>query len=302
MPSLTHRLLARVIPVIQRSSEVTDPDQVRRDVLAGQAEVEVAPSGRTVAGCEVTELEGHPFPVFEVVARGTAPERSVLYLHGGGFVSGIDRFHWRYVAALARAAGLRVVMPAYPLAPAHTWRDCHEPLLTLFEQTAIASPGGVTLMGDSAGGGLALTLAQQVVRRPGPQPTHLVLVSPWVDLAGTTPGTEEVRRADPWLKLSKLRLYGAWWAGQDDVERPEVSPLHGDFAGLPRTLVLCGTRDLLLPQVREAVRRATAAGVPVTYREEDGLLHVYPVLPVPEARAALRDVLRFLGAEAAAHH
>ena len=296
MPSLTHRVLTRVIPVVRRSSEVTDPEQTRRDVLARQSEVQAAPSGRAVAGCDVRELDGYPLPVFEVVPRGDAPARSVLYLHGGGFVSGIDRFHWRYVAAVARA-GLRVVVPAYPLTPTHTWRDCHEPLLHLFEQTAIASPGGVTLMGDSAGGGLALTLAQQVARRPGPQPTHLVLVSPWVDLAGTTPGTEDANRVDPWLMLSKLRLYGQWWAGGDDVARPEVSQLHGDFTGLPRTLVLCGTRDLLLPQVREAVRRASAAGVPVTYREEEGLLHVYPILPVPEARPALRDVLRFLGVE-----
>lgn len=297
VPSLTHRLLTRAIPVVRRSSEVTDPEQTRRDVLAGQAEVEVAPSERVVAGCDVRDLAGQPFPVFEVRPRGEQPDRSVLYLHGGGFVSGIDRFHWRYVAALARAGGLRVVVPAYPLTPEHTWRDSHEPLLDLFEQTAISSPGGVTLAGDSAGGGLALALAQQTVQRPGPQPTHLVLISPWVDLAGSTPGTEDARRADPWLRLTKLRLYGRWWAGGDDVERPEVSPLHGDFAGLPRTLVLCGTRDLLLPQVREAVRRATAAGVPVTYREEEGLLHVYPILPVPEARPALRDVLRFLGVE-----
>lgn len=297
VPSLTHRLLTRAIPIVRRSSEVTDPEQTRRDVLAGQAEVEVAPSGRVVAGCDVRALDGYPFPVFEVRPRGEEPDRSVLYLHGGGFVSGIDRFHWRYVAALARAGGLRVVVPAYPLAPTHTWRDCHEPLLNLFEQTAIASPGGVTVMGDSAGGGLALALAQQVVRRPGPQPTHLVLISPWVDLAGSTPGTEDARRADPWLRLSKLRLYGAWWAGGDDVDRPEVSPLNGEFAGLPRTMMLCGTRDLLLPQVREAVRRASTAGVPVTYREEEGLLHVYPILPGPEARTALRDVLRFLGIE-----
>lgn len=298
MPSLAHRLLTRAIPVIRRSSEVADPERTRREVLAGQAEVEVAPSARTVAGCDVGQADGHPFPVFEVVPHGAAPERSALYLHGGGFVSGIDRFHWRYVAALARAAGLRVVVPAYPLTPTHTWRDAHEPLLDLFEQTAIASPGGVTLMGDSAGGGLALALAQQVARRSGPQPTHLVLISPWVDLAGTTPGTEEARRSDPWLTLSKLRLYGSWWAGEDDVARPEVSPLHGSCAGLPRTLVLCGTRDLLLPQVQELVRRMTAAGVPVTYREEEGLLHVYPILPIPEARAALRDVLRFLGVAA----
>lgn len=297
VPSLTHRVLVRAIPRVRRSSEVVEPEQTRREILARQADRAAPPAARVVRGCAVRTLDGLPFPVFEVVSPGTAPDRSVLYLHGGGFVSGIDRFHWRYAATLARSGGLRVVVPAYPLTPTHTWRDCHEPLLDLVEQTAIASPGGVTLMGDSAGGGLALALAQQVARRPGPQPTHLVLIAPWVDLAGTTPGTEDARRADPWLRLSKLRLFGSWWAGGDDVTRPEVSPLHGDFTGLPRTLVLCGTRDLLLPQVREAVRRATAAGVPVTYREEEGLLHVYPILPVPEARSALRDVLRFLGVD-----
>ena len=149
-------------------------------------------------------------------------------------------------------------------------------------------------MGDSAGGGLALALAQQVARMPGPQPTALVLISPWVDLAGDTPGTEEARAADPWLTLSKLRLYGAWWAGDDDVHRAEVSPLHGDCAGLPRTLVLCGTRDLLLAQVRAAVDRLRAADVPLTYVEEPGLLHVYPVLPVPEAKPARRTIADFI--------
>jgi len=121
-----------------------------------------------------------------------------------------------------------------------------------------------------------------------------VLVAPWVDLAGTTPGTEEARSQDPWLTLSKLRLYGAWWAGEDDVHRPEVSPLHGDLAGLPPLLVMCGTRDLLLPQVRELVRRATAAGTSVTYVEAPALLHVYPVLPVPEAGPARREIAAFV--------
>lgn len=294
MPSPTHRLLTRLIPVVRRASEVTDAEQTRRDVLAGQARNDPAPPPRAVRGCVVTEDDELGFRVFDLRAEGVTPTRTVLYLHGGGYVGEIDRFHWRYVAALARATGSRVVVPAYPLAPRHTWREVHPPLLRLFEELAIESPRGVTLMGDSAGGGLALALAEQLARRPGPQPREVVLVAPWVDLAGTTPGTAEAAAADPWLKLSKLRLYGSWWAGQDDVERPEVSPLHGDLAGLPRMLVLCGTRDLLLPQVRELVRRAAAAGVEVHYREERDLLHVYPVLPVPEAREALRQVVDFL--------
>lgn len=294
MPSPSHRLLARLIPVVRRAAEVDDPAKVRRRVLAGQRASSDVPPPRVVRGLEVSQIDGIGFPVFDVHQSASSPTRTVLFLHGGGFVGGIDRFHWRYVAALVRETGARVVVPAYPLTPLHTWRDSHPPLLDLFEQLAIAAPGGVALVGDSAGGGLALALAQQIARRPGPQPTRLVLVSPWVDLTGTTPGTEQAAAHDPWLKLSKLKLYGGWWAGHDDPARPEVSPVNGEHAGLPRTLVLCGTRDLLVPQVRESVRRARTAGVDVTYREEQGLLHVYPILPVPEARGALREVVEFL--------
>lgn len=294
VPSLQHQLLARVIPVVRRSSEVVDPEATRRDVLRSRTSTTPAPSARTVRGCEVVRLDGHGFPVFSLRPAGTTPTRTLLYLHGGGYVGDVDRFHWRLVATLARRLGVRVVLPAYPLAPEHTWRDAHPPLLDLAEQVAIESPQGVVLMGDSAGGGLALALAQQLADRPGPQPTGLVLVSPWVDLTSSTPGTREASARDPWLRFTKLDLYASWWAGEDDRRRPEVSPLFGDLSRLPRTLVLCGTRDTLWPQVAELVRRAADAGAPVTYVEEPGLLHVYPLLPVPEGKRAVEQVVAWL--------
>jgi epsilon-lactone hydrolase len=291
-----------VVPLVNRAGEVTDPERTRREVLTAQDGADQSAPRRIVRGLRVGMLEPSPpggpgrpaFPVYDVRSPDAAPGHTVLYLHGGGFVSGIDRNHWRYVARLARASGARVVVPAYPLAPRATWRDALPPLAGLFEQLAVESPAGVTLAGDSAGGGLALAVAQQVAAGAGPQPTGLVLFAPWVDLAGSTPGTEEMRARDTWLRLSKLRLYGAWWAGDGDPERPEVSPLHGGYEGLPRMLVLCGTRDLLLPQVRMMVDRAESAGVPVSYREESDLIHVYPILPVPEAKPAFAAVLAFL--------
>ena len=293
-PSLAHQVLTRLIPVVRRSSEVGDPEEVRRTVLARQRRADPTPPRRGLRGCTVREVDGQPFPVFDLRPPGPDPTRTVLFLHGGGFVGDIDPFHWRYAARLARATGARFVLPAYPLTPTHTWRDTHPALLALFERLAVESPSGVSLMGDSAGGGLAVAVAQRLARLSGPQPTGLVLIAPWVDLAGETPGTEEARGRDPWLKLTKLRLYGSWWAGEDDVRRPEVSPLHGDFGGLPPMLVFCGTRDLLLPQVRETVRLARAAGATVGYHEAPGLLHAYPILPVPEARSARREIAEFL--------
>lgn len=294
MPSLQHHLLARVIPVVRRSSEVRDPEAVRRAVLRSRPATGPEPPARAVRGLEVRRVDGYGFPVFSMHAAGRSPDRTVLYLHGGGYVGQVDRFHWRYVGALARRLDVRLVLPAYPLAPEHTWRDAHPPLLRLAEQLGVESAQGVALMGDSAGGGLALALAQQLARRPGPQPTGVVLISPWVDLTSTTPGTPEASRRDPWLRFSKMELYASWWAGQDDLARPEVSPLFGELTGLPPMLVLCGTRDTLWPQVAELVRRATAAGADVTYQEEPELLHVYPILPVPEADRALDQVVSWL--------
>jgi epsilon-lactone hydrolase len=295
VPSLHHQFVALLIPRVRGSAEVRDPEKLRLAVIASRARESTEPPSRTVRGCHVSSLDGFEFRVYDVSASGSTPTRTVLYLHGGGYVGNIDRAHWRYVASLARQLGVRVVMPAYPLAPEHTWRDVHPRLLALFEQLAIMAPDGVTLMGDSAGGGLALSLAQQLVRRPGPQPTHLVMISPWVDLTSTTPGTDEASSRDPWLVMSRMNLYASWWSGGDEHRgRKEVSPLFGPFEGLPPMLVFCGTRDTLFPQVREMVKRSGAAGVTVTYHEEADLLHVYPMLPIPEAKRARRQLAEFL--------
>ena len=293
MPSPQHQLLTRVIPVLRRRREVHAPDLVRRSVLDAQAAADPSPSRRVSRAVDVRRDEAFGLPVFEVSARGSRPTRSVLYLHGGGFVSGLDRLHWRYAARLARGLGVKVVLPAYPLTPTHTWQDALPPLLALFDEVAAGSPDGVVLMGDSAGGGLAVGLAQRLVARGGAQPSHLVAFAPWVDLTGDTPGTEQAALDDPWLTLPKLRLYGEWW-GAGDPGSADASPLHGDLAGLPPTLLLCGTRDLLVPQSRLLADRAERAGTPLTYVEEPGLLHVYPLLPIPEARRAWRQVRAFL--------
>jgi acetyl esterase/lipase len=290
MPSLRHHLLASLVPRLRGSSEVTDPEQARADKLAEQAGQGGQVPSRLLRGLEVGTVDGVGFPVHDLRVAGSSPTRTLLYLHGGGYVGPLDPAHWRYAARLARAFEVRVVLPSYPLAPAHTWRNSHAALIDLFERLAIESPGGVVLAGDSAGGGYALALAQQIARRPGPQPTRLVLIAPWVDLTDGTPGTVEAARRDPWLKLSRLRLYGQWWSGEDDPTRPELSPLNGDLSGLPPAVMWCGTRDLLQPQCRLLAERAAAQGWDLRYVEEPGLIHVYPILPVPEARRAMAEL------------
>ena len=301
MPSRRHELLAWLVPKLRKSRELDTVAAERARLERWHAELDrgfptpaVPLFGRRYA---VTREELAPgFPSYTLTRRGRRPDRTVVYVHGGGFVAPIDPFHVRYAARLASALGARVVLPDYPLTPEHTWRDSHEPIVALVERLVASSPGGVVLAGDSAGGCLALAVALTLRDRGGPQPSHLLLVSPWVDLTTSTPETEEVTKDDPWLFIGKMRAYAQWWAGSsEDLGRPEVSPALGDLAGLPPALMFFGTRDSLWPGGRLLARRAEEAGWPLTSVEEPDLIHVYPILPgLPEARRAWRTTREFL--------
>ncbi len=297
-PSLRHQFLAWVVPRVRKSRDLDDLGRERARVERWHTGLDRSLPTRLVPRFgkrfSVVEEDLGGFPSYVITPRGIDPKRTVMFVHGGGFMAPIDPFHVRYAAKLARALRARVVLPDYPLAPEHTWRDSFEPLTDLAERWA-KEPGGLVLTGDSAGGGYALALALALRDRGGEQPTHLLLHSPWVDLTTSTPETEEVTLGDPWLFIGKIRAYAGWWAGSpEDLGRPEVSPGLADLSGLPRTLMFCGTRDSLMPGCRLLARRAAEAGWDLTYVEVPDLIHVYPILPVPEARPAWRQTLAFL--------
>ncbi len=301
MPSLVHAFYAYVVPRVRGAGGSEDPAVVRAGIEALHATPEFffrpLPTGLVPGFARRFEVGTRklPFPVHTIRPRGRTPRTTVYYLHGGGFVSPADAVHVRYATRLARHLDAEVVMPFYPLAPEHTWRDSHEALVDdLAEHTARQER--VVVAGDSAGGGLALALVQSLRDRGATLPSHLVLHAPWVDLTTSTPETHDLDAIDPWLSLRNLSTYAGWWAGDPaDLGRPEVSPALGDLTGLPPTLVVCGTRDLLVAGCRLLVDLAAAAGWSLTYLEAPDLIHVFPLLPgLPEARRAWHHTQEFL--------
>lgn len=298
MPSLRHQFLAAAVPRVRRSRELDSEEHERERLLRWQATLDPALPTGLVPGLgrrfEVTTDHDAGFPVHTLTPRGATPERTVVWMHGGGFVSGIDAFHVRYLARLGRRLRARIVIPDYPLAPEFTWRDSHDAHVALVARWCEQGP--VLLGGDSAGGNIALAVAQSLRDAGLPAPEQMLLLAPWVDLTTSTPSTTWFAARDPWLRLSKLHAYADWWAGSPaDLDRPEVSPALGDLNGLPPTLLLCGTRDLLLPGCRLLVSRAADADWRLVYREEPDLIHVYPILPgIPEARRAWAQTSAFL--------
>ena len=291
-PSLSHRVLAVAIPRLRPRVQIEDLERFRAALeRKNTGRATVPPDALRKAWSVGSRDLG--FPAWELTPRSGTFARTVVHLHGGSFTSPAAPQQWKWAARMASSVDARLVFPAYPLAPQHTWRDSHEPLVRLVEE--LLAEGSVVLSGDSAGGGLALAVAETLRDRGGAQPDRLVLLAPWVDLTGSSPGIEEAAARDPWLSYDNHDTYALFWAGSlEDVARPEVSPGLGDLAGLPPALVFCGTHDMLYAGCVELARRASEAGWDLELVVGEGLLHVYPILPIAEARSAMKRAVAFV--------
>jgi monoterpene epsilon-lactone hydrolase len=303
MASLRHQALAWAVPKLRGSCELTDVAEERARIEDWHATLDRTLPTRRIRGFDrdftltVETLTGSDgdFPSYVITPRGYEPELTLYYLHGGAFMAPVDHFQVLWVTRLAKELRARVVLPDYPLTPEHTVHASHEAVAD--DAATWAGQGPTVLVGDSAGGGYALAVAQTLRDRGGPQATRLLLVSPWVDLSTSTKDeTEALDAVDRWLFIGKLRAYAEWWAGsREALTRHEASPALASLEGLPPALMFCGTRDLLVPGCRLLHRRAQEAGWDLTYVEEPDLIHVYPILPViPEARVAWRQTLEWL--------
>ncbi|WP_405491057.1 alpha/beta hydrolase [Nocardia sp. NBC_00511] len=241
------------------------------------------------------------WPIYTVTprsrsARGkvaTPPRGNVVYCHGGGWVNEIAPQHWALAADIAVGAGTTVTVPIYPLIPFGT-ADRVIPAFAELVRANTAEYGAVCLAGDSAGGQIALSTAALLRDQGHASLPRTVLISPATDLSMSNPEIPVIQPSDPWLGKAGGLVLGEQWRGSLPIHDPQVSPLFADFSGLGPLTVFCGTHDILVADVRLMVEKARAAGVEVDYHEGAGLVHVYPLTPTPEGRAASRLIVSTL--------
>ena len=234
------------------------------------------------------------WPVYTLTPTKSTALGSVVYLHGGGWVNEIVTQQWQLAAQIAAEASTVVTVPIYPLVPSGTAEEVINRVTRMSEANG-ALYGPVALVGDSAGGQIALSAAMSR-RDEGVVLPVTVLISPAVDLTFSNPRIPEVQPSDPWLGVPGGRVFAALWSGKRELTDPLVSPLFGDFAGLGPLTIFSGTRDILNPDARLLVAKAESAGVSVRYTEVAGQVHVYPLLPTALGRSARRDIVAAIAA------
>jgi len=256
-----------------------------------------APSARHRRQARITLAPLDDQLVYRVAPAGRPGEPAsagrILYLHGGAYVRPINRHHWNFVVDLARRSGCEIVVPLYPLAPRHNGLTAFEFVSRLYRRE-IADERPLILMGDSAGGGLAVALAGWIRDQFLPAPRQLMLLSPWLDVEIPHPQAVQLQAADPMLTLDGLRRAGRAYAGPLGGAHPVISPARGDPRGLPPMAIHVGGRELIGPDVIDYSRRVQALGGSVELNHAPAMMHVWPLLGFPEARAARALIARQL--------
>ncbi len=285
LPSLAARALQSTMGLVLKGRLAHDEATLRE----GRSRVSGDPPPRLSKQVTVEVSQAGGQRVFTVRPRDEGPVHGqVLYLHGGGYVNPPASLHWWFIGRLARTLRVICTVPLYPRAPEHLCDEGVAFALEIYERLA-GEHGAehLIVMGDSAGGGLALAMLQQARTAPA----GLMLNAPWLDASVCDPSQVEIERRDWLLNRFTLRTWGQWWAGPRALEDPMVSPLFGDLSRLPPTLMFAGSADIL---VADARRLAAVAPDRVRYIEEEGLMHVYPLLSfIPETRRAWREIERF---------
>jgi epsilon-lactone hydrolase len=227
------------------------------------------------------------WPVYEIAPLRGGSTRHVVYLHGGCYVFEIDPVHWAFIGKLAAEGGVRVMVPIMPLAPTGT-ADTVVARVAELVASLVAAEGAanVSLVGDSSGGGMALAVAMALRDLEVPALRATVLIAPWLDVSGTDPRLAEIAPRDPWLAVPGTHAAGALYRAELGEGDWRVSPIHGSLEGLGPITMFSGTRDILNADAHRLLPLAADAGLTLDFHEGEGMIHNYPILPMPEGDTA----------------
>ena len=216
---------------------------------------------------------------------------TVFYIHGDGFEHDFSPFHWMFIDKIIAETDAEVIAPAYLLVPFGTWKQAFVLILPVYGEYAALHPEKkIVLMGDSAGGGLALSIAEQIKITGLRIPDELILLSPWVDTAMENPALNVYAEKDPWLSKEWLEVCAKAWADGLDLHDYRVSPIFGDFSGFKRVTVTAGTMELFYPDIVKFCASLDKSETSELIVGEN-LIHVYPLIPMRDAEKARAEII-----------
>jgi len=241
-------------------------------------------------------LTGTPF--IDIKPKKIIKNKVLLYLHGGAYVSGPIKIQIDFIKDIAIRTKSRAYVVDYRMTPEYTYKETFEDVLKVYFYL-IEKYGNEQLMiiGDSAGGGLALAISMYLRDINKPLPNKNILLSPWLDVSLTNKSITKLLDTNDYV-LSKKGLIeaGKAYSRNTDIMNYMVSPLYGSLYKLPKTLLLTGTNEILLFDCRELKKHALIAKLDLTYKEYEKMFHAFVVAPpiLKEIGRGREDIVKFI--------
>lgn len=241
----------------------------------------------------------------EWIIPKNASSQVILYLHGGGYISGSHRTHRAMVNKICHYANIRALVLNYRLAPEHPYPAALEDAVTAYEYLLKEgySPEQIVVGGDSAGGGLTMALLYHLREHQLTLPKAAVLICPWTDL-NMTGKSVDLNTDDPFLTRDALEFMAQNYTQGQNKEDVYISPLYGQFHGLPPICIQAGATD---PLVDDAVRlhdKITEAGGRSQLDIYPDMFHVWQAFYIflKDGQRALKSIGEFIRTELNRNH
>jgi acetyl esterase/lipase len=280
---------------MKRSKMDTDPLFARREFQARMTKLPTARGVRHVS----EQIDG--VDCEWLIPAGCDDAPVIYYLHGGAYIMGSPQTHRRVVSFIAKAAGMRALLPDYRLAPEHRYPAQLEDSLRVWR--ALLHGGldasSVAIAGDSAGGNLSVATMLALRDAGEPLPAACFLLSPWLDLVGDGESHRTRSDYDPWFEPDRMPTVVANFCDRETAADPMVSSVRADASGLPPTLIQVGDHEILLSDSTRFADNIKAAGGRVDLHIWPDMWHVfqYFIGQMPESSKAIDDIARFLRSE-----
>lgn len=226
--------------------------------------------------CDIETRKFQDRKVFVVSPKDKVTDLTILYFHGGSYMAEANDYHWEFIQKIAADVNATVIMPDYPLSPKDNYKDVFdfvEPLYNkVLEKVDVSK---LIVMGDSAGGGLALALEEKLSQEEVIMPKKTILISPWLDVRLENPRIDEVQEKDEQLNKDTLKLAGAVYS--DNEDNYLVNPIDGDMSKLNNITIFTGTNDILNPDTHVLQERAKEQGLTIELKEYEDAGHIWMI-------------------------
>lgn len=246
--------------------------------MLAEIETNILPDESTYT-CNIEQREFMNRNVFILTPKNVEKtDMVILYFHGGSYMAEITNEHWNFLEKVINNTGATVILPDYPLSPKHNYKDVFNMVEPLYNEiVSKIDQDNFAVMGDSAGGGLALALEEKVSSENSEYilPKKTILISPWLDVRLENSKIDEVQKLDKDLNKDTLKLAGIAYAGKDGIGSYLVNPIDGDLSKLNNITIFTGTNDILNPDVHVLEEKAKSQGVTINVKEYEGASHIW---------------------------